>query len=77
MAEVEKVLGKEQAAKNNAGTLRVSEYIARETFTHDCFDMLIDTGALSPSEVAHQVIDRVKNGTPGTSMQRLAVKFGI
>ena len=72
IAEVEKILGKEQAAKNNAGTRRASEFVAREIFSHDCFDMVLDTGRLSPLEAARAILDRVTNGPPGDALQRLA-----
>lgn len=75
LAEVEKVLGKEQAARNNAGTARVSEYIARETFRHNQFDMILDTSTLSPAEVAEAIMARIANGPSGTALVRLAKEF--
>lgn len=72
IADVEKVLGKEQAARNNAGTQRASEFIAREIFRHDCFDMVLDTGALPPAEVAQAILARVESGMPGDALVRLA-----
>jgi len=72
IAEVEKVLGKEHAARNNEGTRRASEFISREIFTHDCFDMVIDTGRLSPAEAARAILDRVETGPPGEALRRLA-----
>lgn len=71
IAEVEKVLGKEHAARNNAGTRRAGEFIAREIFRHDCFDMVLDTGALSPPEVARTILARVQGGPPGDALKRL------
>jgi chloramphenicol 3-O-phosphotransferase len=68
---VEKVLGKEHAARNNAGTRRASEFIAREIFRHNCFDMVLDTGVLSPGEVARAILERVENGPPGDALKRL------
>lgn len=73
IAEVEKVLGKEQAARNNAGTGRASQFVAREIFRHECFDMVFDTGALSPPEVARAILDRVEQGPPGNALKRLAL----
>lgn len=72
IAEVEKVLGKEHAARNNEGTRRASEFVAREIFGHDCFDMVIDTGRLSPAEAAQAILERVRNGPPGNALRRLA-----
>lgn len=72
IAEVEKVLGKEHAARNNAGTRRASEFIAREIFRHDCFDLVLDTGALAPAEVAAAILARVENGPPGDALKRLS-----
>lgn len=77
LAEVEKVLGKEHAAKNNAGTRRASEFVAREIFRHDCFDLEIDSGALSPEQVVRKILDRLESGPPGDAFQRLAEKFGV
>jgi chloramphenicol 3-O-phosphotransferase len=71
IAEVEKVLGKEHAARNNAGTRRASEFIAREIFRHDCFDMVLDTGVLSPPEAARAILNRAENGPPGDALKRL------
>jgi len=71
LAEVEKILGKEQAARNNANTDRASKFIAREIFRHDCFDMVLDTDALSPAEVARAILGRVENGPPGGALKRL------
>jgi chloramphenicol 3-O-phosphotransferase len=77
IAEVEKVLGKEQAARNNAGTKRASDFIAREIFRHDCFDMVFDTAALSPVEVARAILERVENGRPGDALQRLGQRLEV
>jgi chloramphenicol 3-O-phosphotransferase len=71
IAEVEKVLGKEHAARNNAGTRRASEFIAREIFRHDCFDMVLDTGTLGPTAVARAILERVERGPPGDALRRL------
>lgn len=75
LAEVEKVLGPEQAALNNEGTRRASAFVAREIFRHDCFDMVLDTGALPPAEVAQAILARVESGPPGDALQRLGERF--
>jgi chloramphenicol 3-O-phosphotransferase len=72
IAEVEKVLGKEHAARNNEGTRRASDFVHREIFRHDCFDMVLDTGVLSPAEVAAAILARLENGPPGDAIGRLA-----
>lgn len=77
IADVEKVLGKEQAARNNAGTRRASEFVAREIFRHDCFDLVLDTGELSSTEVAGAILARVENGPPGDALERLAARLSI
>lgn len=77
IAEVEKVLGKEQAARNNAGTRRASEFVAREIFRHDCFDLVLDTGELSSTEVARAILARVENGPPGDALERLAARLSV
>lgn len=76
LAEVEKVLGKEHAARNNEGTRRAGEYIARQIFSHDCFDMTIDTGAVPPSEVACRILERLRSGPAGDALSRIADRFG-
>lgn len=77
IAEVEKVLGKEQAARNNQGTRRASEFVAREIFRHDLFDMVLDTGALAPADVARAILQRVENGPPGDALRRLGERFDL
>lgn len=76
IADVEKVLGKAHAARNNAGARRASEFIAREIFRHDCFDMVLDTGELAPVDVARTILERVENGPPGEALKRLAARLG-
>jgi chloramphenicol 3-O-phosphotransferase len=71
IAEVEKVLGKEHAARNNEGTRRASQFVYREIFRHDCFDMVLDTGAMSPAEVAAAILARLREGPPGDAIRRL------
>jgi chloramphenicol 3-O-phosphotransferase len=73
---VEKVLGKEHAARNNAGTRRASEFIASEIFRHDCFDLVLDTGTLPPAEVARTILQRANGGSPGDALRRLNETFG-
>jgi chloramphenicol 3-O-phosphotransferase len=77
IADVEKVLGPEQAARNNQGTRRASEFVAREIFRHDCFDMVLDTGQLSREQVAQAILDRVENGPSGDALAHLARRFGM
>jgi chloramphenicol 3-O-phosphotransferase len=75
IADVEKVLGKEHAARNNAGTRRASEFIAREIFRHDVFDMVLDTGALSPEQAARAILERVQAGPQGDALALLGERF--
>jgi len=77
IAEVEKVLGKEHAARNNEGTKRASEFIYREIFRHDCFDMVLDTGDLSPAQAAGAILTRLEDGPPGRAIANLAAQMGL
>jgi chloramphenicol 3-O-phosphotransferase len=77
IAEVENILGPELAARNNAGTRRASEFVAREIFRHDCFDLVLDTGKMKPAEVAGAILERVEKGPPGDALRQLAAQFGV
>jgi chloramphenicol 3-O-phosphotransferase len=74
--EVMKTLGPEHGKRTNEGTKRVSNYMAREIYSHDCFDMMLDTGSLSPSQVAAAISTRLQEGT-GQAFTLLAKKFGL
>ena len=76
LPEVIKALGAEHGTLNNENTKRASRYIAREIFSHhDCFDLTLDTAALSPREVVDAIQSRQKKA-PGEAFKVLAQKFG-
>ena len=76
LPEVIKVLGPEHGRLNNENTKRASRYIAREIFSHhDCFDLTLDSAALSPQEVVDAIQSRLKKG-PGEAFRTLAKRFG-
>ena len=67
-------LGVEHAKRVNEGTRRVSTYMAREIFAHDCFDLVLDTGALKPPQVADAISARLEEG-PGRAFATLAQRL--
>lgn len=75
LPEVIKVLGEEQGRKANAATKNVSECMAKEIFCHDMFDLILDTGAMSPPEVVAAITARLSAG-PGSAFASLAHEFG-
>jgi len=74
LPEIVKVLGPEHGKKANDGTKRVSRYMAREIFSHDCFDLVLDTGVLRPPQVCDAISARLSEG-PGSAFETLARKF--
>ncbi|MCV7234590.1 phosphotransferase-like protein [Mycobacterium branderi] len=74
LPEVINILGDEQGRKVNAATKSWSESMANEIFCHDEFDLVLDTGALSPPEVAKAIMARLSKG-PGTALASLARKL--
>lgn len=76
LADVIKTLGPEHGKRANEGTRRVSSYMAREIFSHDCFDFTVDTGVLSPTDVADAISARLHEG-PGRAFATLARRFDL
>lgn len=74
LADVVKSLGPEHGAKANEGTKRVAEYMAREIFSHNHFDLIIDNSALSPTQAVAAIVARLGEG-PGEAFGILADKF--
>src|SRR4030042_950201 len=48
----------------------------REIFTHDCFDLVLDSGALTPAEIVEKIKARLQEG-PGEAFDKLAQKFDL
>jgi hypothetical protein len=74
MAEAIVALGPEHGRRANEGTRRVRGYMLREIFSHDCFDLIIDNGALTPQQVVERIIARLQEG-PGEAFATLAKRF--
>jgi chloramphenicol 3-O-phosphotransferase len=76
LAEVIKILGPEHGRITNERCKQASDFIFRETFTHDHFDLVLDSDALSPEEVADAILARLAAG-PSAGFAALAREFGV
>jgi chloramphenicol 3-O-phosphotransferase len=76
LPEVVQVLGPEQGRISNERCKQASDSIFCEIFSHDHFDLVLDTGRLSPPEVARAILARAKEG-PGTAFSALARELGV
>jgi chloramphenicol 3-O-phosphotransferase len=76
LAEIVASLGPEHGTRANEGTRRVRAYMVREIFSHDCFDLIIDNGALTPGQVVDQIMARLREG-PGDAFATLARRFDL
>jgi hypothetical protein len=47
----------------------------RAIFRHDCFDLILDSGLLTPPEVADAISARLRKG-PGDALATLAQRLG-
>jgi chloramphenicol 3-O-phosphotransferase len=71
------ILGPEQGPVTNERCKYASDTIYGQIFTHDCFDLEIDTSAHTPAEVARLILKRVEDGPPGVAFRELARRFGV
>jgi chloramphenicol 3-O-phosphotransferase len=69
-------LDPDQSRRANEATKRVARYVAREIFSHESFDLVIDNGTLSPREVVEAIRARLAKG-PGTAFADLARRFHL
>lgn len=76
LAEIIERLGPEHGTAANEGTRRVGAYMAREIFSHDCFDLVIDNGELTPQQVVDAIRARLDEG-PGEAFKALAQKLDV
>jgi chloramphenicol 3-O-phosphotransferase len=76
LGEIVASLGPEHGTRANEGTRRVRAYMVREIFSHDCFDLIIDNGALTPGEVVDRIMARLRQG-PGEAFATLAGRLDI
>jgi chloramphenicol 3-O-phosphotransferase len=76
LPEVVKVLGPEHGVISNERCKHASDSIYREIFAHDHFDLVLDTGTLSPQAVVEAIFARLREG-PGNAFRVLAREFGV
>lgn len=76
LPEIIHSMGVEHGTRVNEGTKRVSRYMFSQIFSHDCFDLVIDTGTLSPPEVVAAIERRLGEG-PGDALATLARRYGV
>jgi len=50
--------------------------MTRQVFSHDCYDLTIDSGALAPQQVVERIMTRLKEG-PGEAFATLAQRFDL
>jgi len=55
---------------------RVRNYMMHEIFSHDCFDLIIDSGALTPHQVVERILTRLQEG-PGEAFATLAQRIDL
>jgi chloramphenicol 3-O-phosphotransferase len=67
-------LGREHALKTNENTKLVSAYMSREIFAHDRFDLVVDTHAHAPADVA-RIIAAAMAERPGRAIAELAARL--
>lgn len=68
------LLGREQALRTNENTKLISRYMAREIFSHDRFDLVVDTHAHAPDEVIRLIAEAMA-ARPGTAFGELAERL--
>jgi chloramphenicol 3-O-phosphotransferase len=74
LESIVQALGREHAARANENTKLVSRYMSAEIFSHDHFDLLVDTHAHAPQEVV-RIIAREMADRPGRAFAELARKL--
>jgi len=55
---------------------RVRNYMMSEIFSHDCFDLTIDSGALAPHQVVERIRTRLQEGS-GEAFPKLAKRYDL
>lgn len=65
-------LGREHATRANENTKRISRYMSGQIFAHDCFDLVVDTGAHAPGEVVRLIAEAMaaRRGTAFAELTR-------
>jgi chloramphenicol 3-O-phosphotransferase len=64
-------LGRAHALKTNENTKLISRYMSRQIFSHDLFDLVVDTEAHDPDAVVGLIAEALRAG-PGTAFAQLA-----
>lgn len=67
-------LDRTQAAVANQNTKRMADFLYQQIFAHDHFDLIVDSSANNPSEVA-DIIAAALNKKSGTAFTELSRKF--
>jgi chloramphenicol 3-O-phosphotransferase len=67
-------LGREHALRTNENTKLISQYMARQIFSHDLFDLVVDTEAHPPGEVV-RIIAEALQARPGRAFAELAQRL--
>jgi chloramphenicol 3-O-phosphotransferase len=76
LPEIIQSMGEEHGRLVNEGTKRVSRYMFSQIFSHDCFDLVIDTGTTPPDGVVRAIAKRLDGG-PGEAFATLAQRFAV
>jgi cytidylate kinase len=63
-------LGREHALRTNANTKLISQYLSREIFSHDLFDLVVDTHRHAPDQVVSIIADAMDR-QPGRAFAEL------
>ena len=69
-------LSEEHIRKLSKNLLGVKVYMLGEIFSHDNFDLIVDTGTLTPGQVVEKIMARWKKG-PGEAWGKLAKMFDL
>jgi len=69
-------LDPEHVRRASENLQRVRGYMMREIFNHDYFDLIIDSGALTPHQVVERIRTRLQEG-PGEAFAKLAKRYDL
>jgi len=69
-------LDPEHVRRASENLQRVRGYMMREIFSHDCFDLIVDSGALTPHQVVERILTRLQEG-PGEAFATLAQRIDL
>jgi len=72
--QIVQALDRSQANIANQNTKRMADYLFRQIFSHDVFDLIVDSAAHTPDEVAEIIACALQSGA-GSAMQRLGLRL--